>query len=278
MNSSRKRNRTNNRVSPLAKLSLVAAISVSSIAFTIPTASASWWTTAFSWVQNKLLTSQQNDAFKTAVSQDSVGTNALAETVLMAKHKLATAEQMLSKKVKLMELYEEFMSPGANTNNSRCYAVNERANDQKVPERTQLYVKADIINNINSGGFDSEVQRIDSLQTMKFSIACTLEQAKQGYCTPSMSGGQYFDSDFGMFFSSDRLLDSQFLSAKAGIFTIANPTPDTASTENCLADSSCVAAIDKQNKRLAVNSLVANSLLTQLYNRMSVGSIDENKK
>lgn len=242
------------------------------------TASAFSYTAALSYVKAKLLTAQQSDAFKVLVNQDSVGTAALAETSVIAKQVTATAEAQLLRKENFIDLYNNFMGPGAIPDASRCFAVNERSNDATVPLKTQLHVKADIFNSMNQEAFDNEMERQQTLQTMKYSLTCTLEQAKQGYCTPSLTGGQYYDVDFGMSHSSNRLMDTQFMAVKSGIHTIANIQPDTKVSTECKGDTACLSYVAAENNRIAVNSLVANSLLSQLYNRMTVGTADENQK
>lgn len=240
------------------------------------TASAFNFSAALSYVQAKLKTEAKNDAFKTLVNQDAYGSAALAETILMAKQKTATAEAQLLRKENLLDLYNDFIGPNAIPSSSRCYAVNEAINDGKVPGKTRNFTKADMINTMNQNSFENEIQRQQSLQNMKFSLSCTFEQAKQGYCTPSLSGGQYYDVDMGLPLSADRLMDTQFMAAKSGIFTIADILPNSTIAEQCHGDTVCSGNIAAENNRIAVNSLVSNSLLTQLYNRMTVGKANEN--
>lgn len=239
-------------------------------------ASAFNFTSAVSYVQAKLKTAAKNDAVKTIVNQDAYGSAALAETIVMAKQKTATAEAQMLKKENLIDMYNDFIGPGAIPNSSRCYAVNESINDGKVPEKTRNFVRADLMNTMNQNSFSNEVQRQQSLLNMKHSLSCTLEQAKQGYCTPSLSGGQYYDVDFGMSLAADRLMDTQFMAAKSGIYTIADVLPNSNVNEQCFGDTACSGLIAAESNRIAVNSLVSNSLLTQLYNRMTVGKANEN--
>lgn len=243
---------------------------------TTKTASAFNFTSALSYMQAQLKTAANNDSFKTLVNQDAYGSAALAETMVIAKQKTATAEAQLLRKENLIDLYNDFIGPNAIPDSSRCFAVNEMINDGKVPEKTRNFVKADLFNTMNQNSFKNEMQRQQSLQNMKYSLSCTLEQAKQGYCTPTLSGGQYYDVDFGMSLASDRLMDTQFMAAKSGIYTIADILPNSSISEQCHGDTVCSGNIAVENNRIAVNSLVSNSLLTQLYNRMTVGKAHEN--
>lgn len=262
----------------ITKVALCSALIPLVLLMNVNTASAFNYTAALSYVKSKLLTSQQSDTFKVAVNQDSVGTAALAETSVIAKQVTATAEAQLLRKENFIDLYNDFIGPGAIPDASRCFAVNERQNDGQVPIKTQLYVKADIFNSMNQEAFNDEMERQQTLQNMKYSLTCTLEQAKQGYCTPTLSGGQYLDVDFGMSHASNRLMDTQFMATKSGIHTIANIQSDAKVNEECKGDSACLSNIAAENNRIAVNSLVANSLLSQLYNRMTVGTADDNQK
>lgn len=240
------------------------------------TAQAFSFTAALSYVQAQLKTSAQNDAFKTLVNQDAYGSAALAETMVIAKQKTATAESQLLRKENLVDLYNDFLGSNAIPGSSRCFAVNETINDGKVPGKTRNFVKADLFNTMNQNSFQNEVQRQQSLQNMKYSLSCTLEQAKQGYCTPTLSGGQYFDVDFGISLASDRLMDTQFMAAKSGIYSIADILPNSTTSEQCHGDTVCSGVVAAESNRIAINSLVSNSLLTQLYNRMTVGKANEN--
>lgn len=240
------------------------------------TASAFSYSSAISYLQAQLRTSASNDSFKTAVSQDAYGSAALAEAMVISKQKTAAAEAQLLRKENLIDLYNNYMSEDAIPNGSRCFSVNESIKDGQVPLRTQNHVRADLFNTMNQASFLNEIQRQQSLQNMKYSLTCTLEQAKQGYCTPTLSGGQYYDVDIGMSLASERLMDTQFMASKSGIHTIANTLPDISMTKQCHGDTACSANIAAENNRIAVNSLVSNSLLTQLYNRMTVGNANEN--
>lgn len=262
---------------PIAvKLSLAAALSSLCLAASVNTASAWGVSGALSWAKAQLRTQMQNDVMKTAVAQDAIGSSVVAETIMLAKQKQAVAEANLQKKENLLDLYNNYIGKSALTNSSRCVAVNTRKNEVNVPLKSKLYVKADLTNSLNTGNFRDESSRLAALQGLKNSVACTLEQAAQGYCTPSLSGGQYYDSDFGMYLASDRLMDTQFIAAKAGVMTIADPLPDQKTINDCDGDTACSAQIAQQNSRIAVNSLINNSLLTQLYNRMAVGADSEN--
>lgn len=262
----------------ITKVALCGSLIPLALLINVNTASAFSYTSALSYLKAQFLTSQQNDAFKVAVNQDSIGTAALAETTVIAKQVTATAEAQLLRKENFLDLYNNFIGPGAIPNASRCFAVNERQNDGQVPIKTQLQVKADIFNTMNQEAFTDEMERQLTLQNMKYSLTCTLEQAKQGYCTPTLTGGQYYDVDLGMSHSSNRLMDTQFMATKSGIHTIANIQTDAKVNDECKGDSACLSNIAAENNRIAVNSLVANSLLTQLYNRMTVGTANDNQK
>jgi hypothetical protein len=138
-------------------------------------------------------------------------------------------------------------------------------------------VKADLFNSMNAGNHLDEMQRKHSLADMKAQLACTFEQSKQGYCTPALTGGEYFDSDTGLILASSRLTANQFAAGKVGVYSIADPVGDKV-VSNCETNGTCTEAMANENSRLAVNSLVANSLLNQLYNRMNVGASDDLKK
>lgn len=268
----------NEAIRIIIKITLCGSLIPLSLLINVNTASAFSYTAALSYLKSKILTAQQSDAMKIAVNQDSIGTAALAETTVISKQLTATAEAQLQRKENFIDLYNNFMGPGAIPDASRCFAVNERKNDALVPIKTQLYVKSDLFNSMNQEAFTDEAERQQTLQNMKYSLTCTLEQAKQGYCTPTLSGGQYYDVDLGMSHASNRLMETQFMAAKSGIHTIANIQSDAKVDKECKGDSACLGNIAAENNRIAVNSLVANSLLSQLYNRMTVGTADDNQK
>lgn len=273
-----KPNKESRKISKIAKASVLSA--VASLYFVSTTNTASAWgvSGALSWAMAQLRTEQQSDAIKTAVAQDAVGSAALAETIVMAKQIQVNTEANLLKKENLLDMYNNYISKGAITNNSRCVAVNQRRNEAAIPIKSQLLVKADLTNTISGGGFTDDISRLVALRDLKNNVACTLEQAKMGYCTPTLSGGQYLDVDFSMYLSSDRLIESQFIATKAGVMTIADTLMDGAIVDSCSSKFACSSYIGEQNNRVAVNSLVANSLLSQLYNRMAMGANNNESK
>lgn len=272
-----KRHNENSKVRTASRIAVFTAVLSMGFAFTTNTASALSISGAISFLASQLKTQRLNDAWKTVTAQDSVASAALAETIVKTKQTQATTEAQLLRKENLIDLYNDFIGKGAITDSSRCVAVNERKNEVNVPLKSQLLVRADIANHLNTAAFSDESLRQVALQGLKNSVACTLDQAKQGYCTPTLSGGQYFDVDYGMVLASDRLMDTQFIAAKAGVMTIADPLPDKTTMTACNGDTACSANVAAQNSRIAVNSLVNNSLLSQLYNRMAVGADNENQ-
>lgn len=253
---------------------LVACASLSLIAVA-PPANAFSWSGALSYIKNKLLTDQVNDAIKTATAQDAVGTSQVAETAVYAKQKEASAYNQLVRNENLLDLFNDYLSSGSMTDTSRCFAVNARAKDGQVSSKVQTLVNSDIFNTSNTGYFLSEDAKLNALSDMKMQISCTLEMSAQGYCTPQITDGQYFDVDFGMTLAKDRISENQFVSAKMGVYTIANPVSDRTTIEKCNGDSSCGAILSSEQNRLAVSSMVTNSMLNQLYNRIAVGSSND---
>lgn len=277
---SRKRNinKSNSdfRFSNLTKLSVSFAIIAIGLASMSP-ASAISWAGMVTYAKQQLATNSINDSIKTAVAQDSVTANLQGEAISMANKQKIAAEMQLQRKENMIDLYNDYLSAGSMTDTARCFSVVERAKDAAVPEKTQMMVKADLFNSMNAGNHLNEMQRSLSLSDMKSQLACTFEQGKQGYCTPAITGGEYFDTDTGLILASSRLTPNQFAAGKAGIYTIADPVGDKV-VSNCETNGVCSEALANENSRLAVNSLVANSLLNQLYNRMNTGASDDLKK
>lgn len=264
------------RFSNLSKLSVGCAIIAVSLV-NMNTASAISWSGMVTYAKQYMATNTVNDAYKTAVAQDSAGANMQGEATTMAKKQQVSAEMQLLRKENMIDLYNDYLSSSSITDTARCFSVIERAKDAAVPEKTQLMIKADLFNSMNAGNHLDDMQRSISLSDMKAQLACTLEQGKQGYCTPALTGGEYFDSDTGLVLASTRLTANQFAAGKAGIYSIADPVGDQVIAK-CETNGTCTEAMANENSRLAVNSLVANSLLNQLYNRMNVGASDELKK
>ncbi len=176
MKSHRKRNRNREEILNIPNL-----LKISTCCILLPlavsathTAQAFNFTAALSYVQAQFKTSTQNDAFKTLVNQDAYGSAALAETMVIAKQKTATAESQLLRKENLVDLYNDFLGSHAIPGGSRCFAVNETINDGKVPGKTRNFVKADLFNTMNQNSFQNELERSQTLQNMNHVTTCQL--------------------------------------------------------------------------------------------------------
>lgn len=251
------------------KITLVATLGLVAFVSSLPTATA--FMSGFSWAQNQLKTITLNDSMQTAVTQDVLGSMQLAETIVAAKQRQISTEDMLIKKANLVDLYTDFMASSANPRSANCVAVNSREKESRISKRVLGFVTSDIINNMNNSGNATTLQMASELRDIKNSVACTLEMSKQGYCTPTLTDGEYYDVDMGLVLSNQNLSEGQFIAAKAGILSVANPVGDSLAISECGTDKACSNVLSTQNNKLAVNSLVVNSLLTQVYNRLATG-------
>lgn len=242
------------------------------LALLTPTASAFNYTNALTYLQQMYLSQRVNDTYKVFTSQDSISTALVGETILMAKQKQASAEAQLNTQQKILDTYNEFMDPNALTTNSKCLSVNERENDYIAARKADLFAKSDLLSMLNNGSYLTETDRIESLKDIRSQLTCTLEQAKAGVCTPSITGGQYYDVDFGLMDTDTRLTDNKLAAAKLGVLSIANPIKDQTVINNCEGNSACMAKSANQDSRVATTSLVTNALLSKAYNRVAVGS------
>lgn len=222
-------------------------------------------------------TMSKSDAFKVLANQDSLNGSILGEAYLLAKQRLASAESSLKLKEQVSDAYENFINPDSLTTNSKCQAIIERSNDVLSSRKSDIYTKSDLLTMSSIGAFSNESDRQEALTDLKSQLTCTMEQAKAGYCTPNATGSQYYDVDFGLVNSSNRLSDNQFTAAKLGAMTIANPTKDSEVITQCNGDTACIRQSANQDSRIATSSLVINSLLTKAYNRVSMGSAYDDK-
>jgi len=254
------------------KLLIVGALSSIGLVATTQTASAFSFMNALTYIQQQLMSQRVSDSFKVFTSQDAVSNALLGETVVMAKQKQAAAEAQLAKKDQILETYNNFINPRSLTTNSKCQAVNERENDNIAAKKADLYSKSDLLNLMNIGNYSSESDRTQSLNDTKSQLACTLELSKSGYCTLAITGGQYFDVDFGLMDNAKRLTTNEFAATKLGILTVANPIKDQQVMDSCQGDTGCIQKVANLDTRVATTSLITNSLLTKAYNRVAVGS------
>lgn len=254
------------------KLLMVGAIASLGLAFTVPTASAFNYTNALTYLQQQFMSQRVNDTYKVFSAQDSISNSMLGETVVMAKQRQAAAEAQLNTQQQILDTYNEFANPNALTTNSKCLSLNERENDYAASTKSNLFAKTDLLSMLNIGSYANESDRVQSLWDVRFQLSCTLEQSKAGFCTPSITGGQYYDVDFGLMNNDSRLTENKFASVKLGILGVANPIKDQTVIGNCEGDSACIQKSANQDSRVATTSLVTNSLLSKAYNRVAVGS------
>lgn len=254
------------------QLLIVGAIASVGLAITTPTASAFNYTNALTYLQQQFMTQRVNDTYKVFSAQDSISNSLLGETIVMAKQRQAAAEAQLNTQEQILDTYNDFVDPKSLSSNSKCQSVNERENDNAASRKADLFAKSDLLTMLNIGSYSNESDRIQSLWDIRYQLTCTLEQAKAGFCTPAITGGQYYDVDFGLMSNESRLTDNKFSSVKLGILSIANPIKDNTVISNCEGDSSCIQKAANQDSRVATTSLVTNSLLSKAYNRVAVGS------
>lgn len=254
------------------KFLIVGALSSVGLAATTQTASAFNFMNALTYLQQQLMSQRVSDSFKVFTSQDAVSNTLVGETVVMAKQKQAAAEAQMAKKEQILDTYNNFINPRSLTTNSKCQAVNERENDNIAAKKADLYSKSDLLNLLNIGNYSNESDRTQSLNDTKSQLACTLELSKSGYCSLSVTGGQYFDVDFGLMDNAKRLTTNEFAATKLGILTVANPIKDQQLMNSCQGDTACIQKVANLDNKIATTSLVTNSLLTKAYNRVAVGS------
>lgn len=250
---------------------LVVGVLVLGCILTINTSSAMFSaSSALTYIKQKLLSSQLQDSFKVVASQDSASANALAEGYAKTRQKQITAEAMIIKKERLISYVDDFLGSGGATTNSKCQAVAERNNEVLIPKLTEYSVNADLSSSVNlalTSPFKSDQQVAETLN----SFTCTLDLAKQGVCTPTGYSADYYDSDFTFFMNKNNLLGNQAQAVKSGLDNIANVGRDQSATLGCNSDTACTQVLVKDNQRVATNSMVAYSVLNQLYNRMALG-------
>lgn len=254
------------------KLLILGALSSIGVVATTQTASAFSFMNALTYLQQQLMSQRVSDSFKVFTSQDAVSNALLGETVVMAKQKQASAEAQLAKKDQILDTYNNFINPRSLTTNSKCQAVNERENDYIAAKKADLYSKSDLLNMMSLGNYSNESDRIQSLNDTKNQLTCTLELSKSGYCSLSITGGQYFDVDFGLMDNAKRLTTNEFAATKLGILSIANPIKDQQIVNSCQGDTACIQKVANLDTKVATTSLITNSLLTKAYNRVAVGS------
>lgn len=252
------------------KLSVCAAI-LGLTVVGVPTESSASLGSFITYVKEQLLQSQTNDAFKALTTQEYANGGAIAETKVKLAQTDIAAELRLNQKEQIIDNYNDFLGSSSRTGFSGCEAVTTRLNDGLVEQKNDLMINSDMFLAANSGAYASEYDRNNSLLQLKYSSFCTLDMAKQGICTTTVSDALYYDNDLAAGLSTNRISESQLAGGKTAAMTIASTVRDSATTETCnKTDSNCLSSLAKDNERVAVNSMVSYSLLNQLYNRMAV--------
>lgn len=256
----------------LPSVMAVCSVSVMGFVLAMPTAQAIA-PSLLTYIAREAKAFLVNDSYKIFALQQSVDGRILSETAIATAQKKATVEKQIILKNEMLDLYKDFMGPGAITSSSRCVALNTRMNDTNAAIKATLLNHADRLAASNLGAYGSDFDRTRALADFKSQHTCTLEQSNLGYCTPTLSGGAYYDVDFGLALASERLSNSQFTANKLGVLTIADSIKDGATIRSCEGELTCMKKIQKEDTRSSVNSLVANSLLTASYNRTPVGIV-----
>lgn len=223
------------------------------------------------YVKEQLLQQQSNDAFKTLAAQEYANGGAVAENKVKLAQTDISAELRLKQKEEIIDNYNNFLGSSSRTGFSGCEAMTTRLNDGLVEKKNDLMINSDMFMAANSGTYASEYDRNNSLLQLKYSSFCTLDMAKQGICTTTVSDALYYDNDLAAGLSTNRISESQLAGGKTAAMTIASTVRDSATTQICSkSDNNCLSSLAQDNERVAVNSMVSYSLLNQLYNRMAV--------
>lgn len=270
----KKCNKTNN-FKELPRIAALLGVSGLAIIAFAPSASAFNFMNALTYIQQKLDTERTNDAFKVFTAQDSVSNSVLSETSVLASQKLATAEVQLNLKQKVLDTYANFVGPNALSTNSKCNALADRENDTLAVKKSDVAFKSDTLSMLNAGNYGSEMDRRYSLSDMRNKLTCTNELSKMGFCDVTVTGAQYFDTDFSFIGSEREITENQFMATQIGVLSIANPIKDQSLIENCEGDTACAANIQRNDRTTAVSSLVVNSLLSKAYDRVKSGGTYE---
>lgn len=253
------------------KLTICASLVTLSVAGVSTESSALSMGSFITYVKEQLLQQQTNDAFKTLAAQEYANGGAVAENKVKLAQTDISAELRLKQKEEIIDNYNNFLGSSSRTGFSGCEAITTRLNDGLVEQKNDLMINADMFMAANSGVYASEYDRNNSLLQLKYSSFCTLDMAKQGICTSTVSDALYYDNDLAAGLSASRISESQLAGGKTAAMTIASTVRDTATVQNCSkSNSNCLSSLASDNERVAVNSMVSYSLLNQLYNRMAV--------